>query len=222
MSWDPIRWGDRDLLKTAPARSHRGRAVVERAEPLLACGRGSSDAGWPRRIGSLLFDHDSLRREQTPVIEYYGEIKLLHIACLLLSVSLFALRGLLTLTGMSFANHRGLTRLSYVIDTALLAAAIILTIIIHQYPFIQPWLTVKVLLLVVYIALGVFALRRGKTRLSKAGFFAAALCVYAFIISVAVTHNPRGFFSRRAASAPTSLRRELAWPALNLDQPSRS
>jgi uncharacterized membrane protein SirB2 len=156
------------------------------------------------------------------MIEYYGEIKLLHIACVLLSGSLFALRGLLTLKGISFANHRGLARLSYVIDTTLLAAAIMLTIIIHQYPFIQPWLTVKVLLLVVYIALGVFALRRGKTRLSKAGFFAAALCVYAFIISVAVTHNPRVCFSRRAAGAPTSLQRELAWPALNFNLPSRS
>jgi len=141
--------------------------------------------------------------------EYYGEIKLLHVACVLLSGSLFALRGLLTLKGISFANHRGLARLSYVIDATLLAAAIMLTIIIHQYPFSQSWLTVKVLMLVVYIVLGIFALRGGTTRLRKAGFFAAALCVYAFIISVAVTHDPRGFFSRRAAGAPTGPQQPL-------------
>ena len=125
---------------------------------------------------------------------YYGDIKLIHVACVLLSGSLFTMRGLLMLKGTNHANHPALARLSYVVDSTLLAAAILLTIIIHQYPFVQAWLTAKVLLLPVYIVLGIFALRRGKTRWSRTGFFAAALGVYGFIISVAVMHNPRGFF----------------------------
>jgi Cu/Ag efflux pump CusA len=39
------------------------------------------------------------------VLDYYAQIKLLHIACVVLSGSLFALRGVLMLTGSPYANH---------------------------------------------------------------------------------------------------------------------
>ncbi len=99
------------------------------------------------------------------------------------------------LCGSRHANHVALARLSYVIDTTLLAAAVLLAVIIHQYPFVQAWLTVKVLLLVVYIVLGVYALRRARTRRARGGCLLAAILVYGFMISVAITHNPRGVFS---------------------------
>ncbi len=92
-------------------------------------------------------------------------------------------------------NHWLLKSLSYGIDTTLLAAAILLTIVTHQFPFVQGWLTVKLLLLPVYIVLGMIALRRGKTRRVRAGFLAAALVIYSFIVSVAVMHDPRGWFA---------------------------
>lgn len=123
---------------------------------------------------------------------WYLQILYTHITCVVLSGSLFFVRGVLMLAGWSLANHRWIKRLSYVIDITLLAAAITLTLIIHQYPFVQAWLTVKVLLLVVYIVLGVFALRRGRTRAIRGGFFAAAVAVFLFIVSVAVTHQPAG------------------------------
>lgn len=118
-----------------------------------------------------------------------------HIACVVLSGSLFFSRGCLMLAGLPLANHKAVRRLSYVVDVTLLAAAIMLTTIIHQYPFVQAWLTVKVLLLVVYIALGVFALRLGRTRAVRAGCFVAALVVFGFIVSVAVTADPYGALS---------------------------
>jgi uncharacterized membrane protein SirB2 len=129
------------------------------------------------------------------VVNYYSGIKTLHIACVLLSGTLFAVRGGLMMSASPHANHKALKRLSVVIDTSLLASALISTAIIHQYPFVQAWLTVKVLLLPIYIVLGVFALRRGKTRSSRTVFFLAALTVYGLIISVAVTHDPYGVFS---------------------------
>jgi uncharacterized membrane protein SirB2 len=100
------------------------------------------------------------------------------------------------LAGLPSANHVALRRVSVMIDTLLLAAAIVLTTIIHQYPFVQAWLTVKVVLLVVYIVLGVFALRRGRTRTIRAICFAAAMVVFLFIVSVARAHNPLGVFSQ--------------------------
>ena len=115
-----------------------------------------------------------------------------HITCVVLSGSLFFMRGCLVLGGVGVANHAAVKRLSYLIDTTLLLAAIALAVIIHQYPFVQAWLTAKVLLLVAYIALGVFALRRGRTRTVRATCFVAALAVFGFIVSVAVTMDPRG------------------------------
>ena len=127
---------------------------------------------------------------------YYEDIKVLHIACVALSGSLFVSRGFLMMVASVHANNKVLARSSYVIDSTLLIAAILLTVIIHQYPLRQAWLTVKVALLVIYIFLGIWALRRGKTRRQRIACFIAAMLVYGFIISVAMTHDPRGLFSR--------------------------
>jgi uncharacterized membrane protein SirB2 len=125
---------------------------------------------------------------------WYLQILWTHIGCVIASGSLFFARGCMMLAGLPAANHVALRRISVAIDVLLLAAAITLTTIIHQYPFVQAWLTVKVLLLVVYIALGVFALRRGRTRAIRAICFGAALAVFLFIVTVARAHDPLGAF----------------------------
>lgn len=130
------------------------------------------------------------------MIEFYPQIKFVHILCVILSGSLFTLRGLLMLARSRYTNHVALRMLSYAIDTTLLTAALMLVTVLRQYPFVQAWLTVKVLLLVLYIVLGVFALKRGRTRKAQITCFVAALLVYAFIISVAMAHNPWGVFAR--------------------------
>lgn len=130
------------------------------------------------------------------MIALYPSIKFIHILCVVLSGGLFSIRGLMMLVGSRYTNHIALRRLSWTIDTTLLAAALVLITLLHQYPFVQAWLTVKVLLLVVYIVLGVFALKRGRTRTVRFASLAGALLVYAFIISVALAHSPWGIFSR--------------------------
>jgi len=129
------------------------------------------------------------------MIEFYPQIKFVHVLCVILSGSLFALRGMMMLAGSRLANHAALRYLSYAIDSALLTAALMLITILHQYPFVQAWLTVKVLLLVVYIVLGVFALRRGRTWRIRAICYLAALVVFASIIGVALAHNPLGWLT---------------------------
>ena len=125
---------------------------------------------------------------------WYLQILWTHIGCVIASGSLFFVRGCMMLAGLPTANHIALRRISVVIDSLLLGAAITLTTIIHQYPFVQAWLTVKLVLLVVYIVLGVFALRRGRTRAIRATCFAAAMIVFLFIVSVARAHDPLGAF----------------------------
>ncbi|WP_300615474.1 SirB2 family protein [Dokdonella sp.] len=129
------------------------------------------------------------------MIVYYPQIKGVHIWAVSLSGSLFALRGLLMLARSRWTHHAALRYLSYGIDTVLLTAALMLVTILHQYPFVQAWLTVKVVLLVVYIVLGALALKRGRTRGTQVACYFAALAVFAFIVSVARAHHPLGVFA---------------------------
>ena len=126
------------------------------------------------------------------MIEFYWQIKWVHIAAVIASGALFLLRGIAVQAGARWAMAAPLRYLSYTIDTVLLTAALMLVTILHQYPFVQAWLTVKVCLLVVYVMLGTFALKRGRTPRTRLICFVAALAVYAFIISVAIEHNPLG------------------------------
>jgi uncharacterized membrane protein SirB2 len=133
------------------------------------------------------------------VIEFYAQIKWVHIAAVLSSGALFALRGAVMLAGARWYMAAPLRYLSYTIDTVLLTAALMLATILHQYPFVHGWLTAKVLLLVVYVILGSYALKRGATGAVRARAYFAALLVYAFIISIARAHDPRGLFAWLAA-----------------------
>jgi uncharacterized membrane protein SirB2 len=126
------------------------------------------------------------------MIDFYPDIRLVHIVAVLASGSLFLVRGLASNLGATWAMAAPLRYLSYTIDTVLLTAALMLATILHQYPFVHGWLTVKVVLLVVYIVLGSIALKRGRTRATRLGCWLAALLVYGFIISVARAHHPFG------------------------------
>jgi uncharacterized membrane protein SirB2 len=134
------------------------------------------------------------------VIEFYPEVRLVHIAAALASGALFLLRGLVLFAGAGWAMAAPLRYLSYAVDTVLLTAALMLMTIVQQYPFVHAWLTVKVLLLAVYVALGLFAFWSDRRRTVRVGCWIAALAIYAFIISVARAHDPLGFFSGFAGS----------------------
>ena len=126
------------------------------------------------------------------MLEFYTQIKAVHIAAVMASGSLFLVRGAAVQLGAAWAMAAPLRYLSYAIDTALLTAALMLATIIHQFPFVQGWLTAKVLLLVVYVVLGSFALKRGRTRVVRTSCWVAALLVYLFIVSIARAHHPLG------------------------------
>jgi uncharacterized membrane protein SirB2 len=128
------------------------------------------------------------------MIEFYPQIKALHIAMVLASGLLFTLRGAGVLAGMQWPMRLPVKLLSYTIDTALLTAALMLFTILPHAMFSNGWLTTKLVLLVVYIGLGTFALKRGRTRRTRAITYVAALCVFGFIISIARAHHPLGLF----------------------------
>jgi uncharacterized membrane protein SirB2 len=128
--------------------------------------------------------------------DYYPAFRALHVGAVIASGSLFLLRALaLNLAGAAWPLRRPVRSLAYVVDSALLAAAIALAAIIGQYPFANAWLTAKLLLLILYIVLGYRALR-APTRVSRLICLAGAAATFLFIVSVARAHDPLGIFAQ--------------------------
>ena len=95
------------------------------------------------------------------MLAFYAQIKAVHVAAVLLSGALFLTRGLLVQAGRQRWAMSGLVRYaSYSIDTVLLTAALMLVTILPGAMFANHWLTLKVALLFVYVALGTLALKR--------------------------------------------------------------
>lgn len=129
------------------------------------------------------------------MIEFYPEIRLVHITAVLASGALFFVRGLAVAADARWARAAPVRYLAYSIDIVLLTAALMLMTILRQYPFDQAWLTVKVLLLLVYIVLGFMSFWKSRTRAARLGYWIAAMAVYIFIVSVARARHPLGLLS---------------------------
>jgi len=128
------------------------------------------------------------------MIEFYAQIKWIHVAAVLASGSLFLLRGLLVQLGQSrLAMAAPLRYLSYSIDTTLLTAALMLVTILPGAMFANGWLTTKLGLLVVYVVLGSFALKRAQTPQARRVCYVLALLVFGVMLTIARAHHPLGF-----------------------------
>lgn len=119
----------------------------------------------------------------------YTDIRLLHISCAVISITLFALRGALQFAGVNWRRWRALRIAPHINDTVLLSAAIALSWISHQLPLQQNWLSAKVGALLLYIVLGHIAFRAGAPRWRQALAFVAALATVAYIVTVAIKRS---------------------------------
>jgi uncharacterized membrane protein SirB2 len=64
-----------------------------------------------------------------------------------------------------------------------------------QYPFVQSWLSAKVIALVIYILLGMVALKRGRSRKVRITAWLLAIVTFAYIVAVAMTRSPLGILA---------------------------
>lgn len=92
--------------------------------------------------------------------------------------------------GSPLLSARWVKIVPHVIDTLLLASAVTMAVMIRQYPFVAPWITAKVLVLIAYIVLGTIALKRGKTKRVRIAAWIAAQLVFLYIVAVALTRSP--------------------------------
>ena len=116
----------------------------------------------------------------------YLAIRTIHIACALLSLSGFALRGYWMLRASPLLQHKLTRVLPHIIDSALLLSAIVLVLMSGFYPLATSWINIKLVLLVVYILLGTIALKRGKSPRVRAVAFVLSLITLAAIFATAI------------------------------------
>lgn len=122
----------------------------------------------------------------------YPVIKHLHVTCVILSIAGFCFRGMLHMQKSTLLTRRWMRILPHANDTVLLAAALALTVLTGQYPFLDAWLTAKVFGLIGYIILAALAFqsqRPPRLRLCAGG---AAIVLFGWIVSVALLKHPLG------------------------------
>lgn len=122
----------------------------------------------------------------------YATLKLIHQSAVVLSLTGFLARGLGMLGDAAWIRARAARTLPHVVDTVLLASALGLVWMLRVSPFVVPWLAAKLVGLIVYIVLGSIALKRGQTKRVRALAWVAALLTFGYIVSVAITKDPRG------------------------------
>jgi len=128
---------------------------------------------------------------------WYPQIKQAHIGLVALSGTVFVLRGAAVLGGQAWPMARWLRVATMVVDSALLSAGVLLWAVLALNPLRDGWLAAKLALVVAYIVVGTFALRRAPTPAARAASYAAALVLLALVVGVALAHHPLGWFQTR-------------------------
>lgn len=122
----------------------------------------------------------------------YATVKLLHQSAVALSITGFVLRGAGALLGARWVAGRAAKTLPHLVDTALLASALTLVWWLRLNPLTTPWLAAKIVALVVYVGLGMVALKPTRPTPVRLAAFAGALATVGYIVSVALTKSVLG------------------------------
>lgn len=122
--------------------------------------------------------------------EHYLAIKYLHMLTAVLSIMLFCLRFFLLMRAPDALRGRWIKVLPHVNDTLLLFFAILLCFAIQQAPLITPWLSEKIMALILYILAAMGALKWAKSRSARNIWFIIALSLFAYIANIAVNKTP--------------------------------
>ncbi len=120
----------------------------------------------------------------------YSLLKSVHVACAILTIAGFVLRGTWMWASSPLLEHRLTRILPHVIDTVLLLSGILMLAAVSRNPFVESWLNAKFAGLLVYILLGTIALRRGPTLTARVVAFFGALAVFAYIAGAALARSP--------------------------------
>lgn len=117
-------------------------------------------------------------------------LKFIHISSVVLSFSLFFMRGIWLLRDSPIRQQRWVKIAPHSVDTVLLISAILLAMQLGCSPINSPWLAAKIGALLFYIGLGMLAFRFAKTQRARLIAWLASLLVFAYIVTTAMSHDP--------------------------------
>ena len=117
-------------------------------------------------------------------------LKSIHLTTVGLTLFLFILRSAWAFQGSPLLRHSVIRWLPHANDTVLLGSALGTAATLGQYPFVDDWLTAKLLAVLLYIVLGHITLWRSRDNRQRAAWMAASLAVFAYILLVARCHDP--------------------------------
>jgi uncharacterized membrane protein SirB2 len=123
----------------------------------------------------------------------YAFVKTVHEGTVALSFLGFFARGVGSLAQASWVRSGVARSVPHVVDSVLLLSALTLAWMLRINPAATPWLMAKIIGLVVYVGLGIVALRPGPPKSLQAAAWLAALVTFVYIVSVAITKSPLGF-----------------------------
>ena len=122
----------------------------------------------------------------------YFLIKHIHMTAAGLSLLLFIIRAYWSVTGSALLQKKAVKIVPHCVDTVLLVAGVILAAMIGPE---QPWILAKIVLLLVYIGVGTIAIKRGRTPGQRAVAALVAVAIFAYIVGIALSHNPLSWFA---------------------------
>lgn len=120
----------------------------------------------------------------------YGVLKGIHMSCAVVTYALFVVRGLWRFDDSPRADVRWVRVAPHLIDTVLLASALGMAWTLVRFPAMHPFLLTKLLSVCAYIALGMVALRFGRTRRVRLVAWFGAQAVFLYIVGVAISKSP--------------------------------
>jgi uncharacterized membrane protein SirB2 len=123
-------------------------------------------------------------------VTLYTIMKSIHLTTLVITISGFMLRGFWMMRESPLLQNKVVKTIPHYNDTILLISAVWTGALIGQYPFVNAWLTAKILGALAYIILGGIALTYGPSKRIRISAFIGALCCFAYVVSVAATKNP--------------------------------
>lgn len=131
--------------------------------------------------------------DRTREITVYLAVKHLHLTFVALSLLTFVVRGIWLFMNSSILGNNWAKVVPHVISAILLLSGVALAMQLGMSPGNQPWLMAKIVGLIVYIGLGVAAFKVPNPTVRKLAWL-SALLVFVYIVSVARSKNPLGFF----------------------------
>jgi uncharacterized membrane protein SirB2 len=113
----------------------------------------------------------------------------------LLSFTGFLFRSYLMLIDSKWLNHKAVLLIPHLIDGLFLSCGFWMAFMVNFGLFNQPWLTMKVLLLMFYLFFVGVTLSRGSTKSIRIAAFFCAVFTFIYIVGIAINKTVYGWFT---------------------------